>query len=485
MRNITPLYWRNAIFLMFLTLGSSSVYAAALPAPCMVPLQLVNSGTPQSPLYRLGINVGLGGDVPRLYEFDTGGQGFWAANKNNQGAGGGGWGSNTTLLQTGTLSNTYASGNVYTANLVGTTVTLYAPNSTTPACGSSTQLNVAQITNFNNTPTDVTNWNNALATGNAPLFGNFYGDFGAALYPILTNDKSAGVYSILPQLVPAGLINGFIVHVGALGQNTQPTLQIGLTNADIQSFQTQVSMNPFCASQQPCTSLQSTFPQSGVSTYSGQQINATVSWQQQSPSLVSQSYPEVGLILDTGAPITTVFQGSTVTVSQNVLSNPNQVRGLWTGQFNSAVNMLFTASKAPNVQWALTTGNVSSVNQVLATVAAATGATGSINTGLAFYTQYDVMFNLQSGMVGLRPLNSQQPINCFFNWAETAYTGLLSPAGGVTQSSPPYTFRYYANTNAYLGVSSVDNNVYYMDPNGILQNVGPFSGWLATSGCSS
>ena len=79
--------------------------------------------------------------------------------------------------------------------------------------------------------------------------------------------------------------------------------------------------------------------------------------------------------------------------------------------------------------------------------------------------------------------NSTPPITCLLNWAETAYSKLFLPAGAPTQVQLPYTYRYYKNTNSYVGVSSVDNHVYYLGPNGVLQDVGQLSQWLSTAGC--
>jgi hypothetical protein len=73
--------------------------------------------------------------------------------------------------------------------------------------------------------------------------------------------------------------------------------------------------------------------------------------------------------------------------------------------------------------------------------------------------------------------------NCLFNWAETNYAGLFSPADAATQTLPPYTYRYYKNTNAYVGVSSANNDVYYLGPDGNLVDVGNLSGWLTVAKC--
>ena len=75
------------------------------------------------------------------------------------------------------------------------------------------------------------------------------------------------------------------------------------------------------------------------------------------------------------------------------------------------------------------------------------------------------------------------PTDCLFNWAEENYPGLFAPSESFTTDSTPYTYRYYSTNNAYLGVSSADNHVYYMGPDGILLNEGPESNWLPKAGC--
>lgn len=75
--------------------------------------------------------------------------------------------------------------------------------------------------------------------------------------------------------------------------------------------------------------------------------------------------------------------------------------------------------------------------------------------------------------------SSEEKINCFFNWAEGKYSGILAPAGATTQISGVYSYRYYSNTKAYLGVSSADHHLYYMnEEDGQLLDQGLFVNWL-------
>ena len=75
--------------------------------------------------------------------------------------------------------------------------------------------------------------------------------------------------------------------------------------------------------------------------------------------------------------------------------------------------------------------------------------------------------------------------DCLFDWAEQDYPDLFAPAASSTTSAP-YYYRYYSQTAAYLGTSTVDNHVYYLGPvsGNSLLDVGALSTWLATAGCS-
>ncbi len=80
---------------------------------------------------------------------------------------------------------------------------------------------------------------------------------------------------------------------------------------------------------------------------------------------------------------------------------------------------------------------------------------------------------------------SEEKINCFFNWAEEKYSGFLAPAGTTTETFGIYSYRYYPNTKAYLGVSSADHHLYYMnEEDGLLHDQGLLVNWLPVSECN-
>jgi hypothetical protein len=86
---------------------------------------------------------------------------------------------------------------------------------------------------------------------------------------------------------------------------------------------------------------------------------------------------------------------------------------------------------------------------------------------------------------GASQTSSANPTECLFNWAEIFYPALFSPAGSPTAAYGVYTNRYYSTTQAYLGVSSIDNHVYYQGSDGKPQDVGPQSYWNTAAGCQA
>jgi hypothetical protein len=72
---------------------------------------------------------------------------------------------------------------------------------------------------------------------------------------------------------------------------------------------------------------------------------------------------------------------------------------------------------------------------------------------------------------------------CLLDWAEGRYPGLFSPEGNQTRFASPYHYRYYSNTDSYVGISTADQHVYYLGPSRHLQDVGELAAWFNTSGC--
>ena len=73
---------------------------------------------------------------------------------------------------------------------------------------------------------------------------------------------------------------------------------------------------------------------------------------------------------------------------------------------------------------------------------------------------------------------------CLFDWLESKHANLLGHSNG-NQFLPPYTFRHYPGTDAYVGVSRDSQRLYYlgMASAGSLADLGPLPQWQGESSC--
>lgn len=79
---------------------------------------------------------------------------------------------------------------------------------------------------------------------------------------------------------------------------------------------------------------------------------------------------------------------------------------------------------------------------------------------------------------------SEESKKCLFTWAEQTYPQLLSPAGVQSQVLGDYTYRYYSQSNNYLGFFQ-DKEVHFLQPSvsADIQNVGLVEYYQNLSGC--
>lgn len=86
------------------------------------------------------------------------------------------------------------------------------------------------------------------------------------------------------------------------------------------------------------------------------------------------------------------------------------------------------------------------------------------------------------GILSTNVLN-QLEMNCLFNWGEDNYPTLLSPSRSISITAEPYYYRHYAKTNVYIGISTIDNHLYFLDSAGDLADIGLAATWSTESGC--
>jgi len=356
--------------LVFLALGwgllSSSMRAdTTINAPVTVQLQPVAMEKDGNTFYKYGIWVSLGGSsVPQLFEFDTGGSGFYAAYASN--ITNNWWGNDITL--TGKeVHNHYGSGIKYKGFDVITSLSLYDPGSTTAKLTTGQNINVGQSIEI--TRDDVLIWPNE--TDEAPVERVFYGDFGLSLAPKSGNEED--VYNVFSQFsYGTGIVGAFIVSLSNPQENQGTSqVQIGATAEDLDSFPLKFTMN--------------TNPDGS---YSTELITATVTLSNGSTTM-DLSLP---INLDTGTP-TPTFHEATDFIPEELLDS-------LTRTILAGTNLELYTQDLLEIFYGLSAGNIYGLNQI---DSKSGGDTNYLNIGAPFFYEYDVLFDFENGVVGLRP----------------------------------------------------------------------------------
>lgn len=388
------------------------IFLAVLPSPAqttidspvIVPLHFTetNSGT-----FKLGIYAGIGaGAVPALFEFDTGGAGFYAAYSSHAGISPW-WGSHTVVTPEAPVENAYDSGLTYSGRLAAGAVSLFA------SAGSSTALittaTSAQIGRMNsidqNDPStgDLVQklWSDGGSeTGDPPIDGAFYGDFGMNLaYNMNTN--SSGITNLIAQLsYGPGVTKGFRINVDPVSQ--QANLQIGLTAADTNN----TAASYFLMNADDAAPPDATTPVAGLPYYSQQLFDATIFIQGDDGTLVSV---DTGITPDTGA-------STTLHNTQNsppplpgeypeyiAWSNAEQDLGaLQDGLQFGLLDLTLEEEMVPFFEF--TTSSVPNGGHVMVQNNRPANPLYYLNTGISLFYAYNLIYNMENGIIGLQPV---------------------------------------------------------------------------------
>jgi hypothetical protein len=320
----------------------------------------------KNPIYKAGIQVAVtpsGETAPltNLYEFDTGGKGFFAGNApmvtppNPVGAG---------------VANAYTSGISYSG--AATYATIAFPDATPPLTLPDEML-VGIITSVAYP---------GAAAPQLPIFKSvdgsiqLFGDFGMSLAAGTAGvpaNNHVPLLSVLAQL--ASRYGGFIVDVGAYPPgNTPARVILGLTPQLIGYFPNVFPMNTG-ATYQPQDPPPSQANLPPVTTFSPQLLTGTL-------QVGQQSFHDVPIVFDTGAPQTAIH---------NLLPPGTSVSGqvilTVTDGTNSCEVLNFTAGDEPGLNAVSVQGEPGS-------------GSPAINTGLAPFFANPILFDLQNGRIG-------------------------------------------------------------------------------------
>lgn len=372
---------------------------SSITSPVKIPLYIFPM--PNGGGSKIGIKVSFDSKNFLMYEFDTGGSGFWAAGNDN-------WWPNYLPSNASPQTINYSSGIQYVGEPVVTDV--YFENGLSISTGVSRITKATKSTDsaFNNA------WTQALTEAtpeNPPLWGNFFGDFGMSLAPF--TDKATGTewfFGILPQLLPPppdsstpSMLNGFIINLS----EPNPYIQIGLAPSDIDNF-------ALCPMQAPSPDTKP-FPFSNIPTYCEQLLTGYLNL---SPPEASFARNEIGIVFDTGAPTAEIHtdadKAAASTISTSALDpylENNIVYADENGKTQSAVltNKEFTLTSGSNTVLQFPVGLKSGTNAINATTLnLSSSGSGYVNTGLIpffkgpvlYYFPFDGKGGYENGQIG-------------------------------------------------------------------------------------
>ena len=333
---------------------------------------------------KLGIYASLGGGTPKIFEFDTGGWGFYAAYASEDHSKSPWWGTNVTPTDKH-ITELYDSGIEYQGLAVTTTVSLYADHhSSTPLVTTAETTRVGQMTNIINT-NGATYWTprGEATNGTPPIDQQFYGDFGMGL-----SYASNGIVNVVMQLAfTNGITPGF--RVRAFGTN--PYLQIGLTAADTNS----ASAFYFGMNTNTNAPHGEVFPVSGQGFYSEQVFNANMTISNATTNFTAN----LGITTDTGAS-TTIHNANVGGIPGELLiTNAKDKIHIVPGADFGLSELTLGGTETNFFQFVTATDQVTIQDGKLGN-----SNTFYLNSGIELFQQYDVIYNLQDGQIGFEPI---------------------------------------------------------------------------------
>lgn len=357
---------------------------ATVTSTYRIPLQTFTyQPNSKSTYYKYGINLALGGSTsPAIFEFDTGGDGFFAAYS----SGASWWGGNTG--PTGiSFSKSFDSGYTYTGLTVPTTVSFFGlPGSgSAPIFSSSSTFTVGQASSILNN--GQTAW--PSSTTSAPVESNFFGDFGLTL-----KQGDDGIENILAQLSYGGSAKaGYVVALGPYGSSSGAYLQLGLAESDLNNSATAWFDMQGKDQSKP-------FANSNLPSFSAELIKADLDLSLS--GVPSASLRNRGINLDTGTPGLTIHYKKD---DRSLLEPFSQTDGKDPLHLLPGVNVSLVASSSTLLQQQIlsfVTGDNYGYDFVY-TILRGDDKETYVNSGASLFQSYVVTYDLANQRVGLTP----------------------------------------------------------------------------------
>ncbi len=332
---------------------------------------------------KYGIEVAIGDNPARMYEFDTGGAGLWAGYNPEW------WQGVVPSANAAVMENQYTSGNYFDGLATNAVLTLGSGAQTVSTGGA------VQITAITSGGNDKTGASFDFSTASSPpIEGHFFGDFGASFGIAKPRggqvDPPVQVTNPLLQL-PGNLSSGFVVQLGPLG--TSPRVVVGITDELRGQFPTAI----------PLTEIDGLlYPNPNGAAFQRQAYE-----QFAFSGEYSLSRDGGGNTFDLGTIETLIDSGApTMKIHYPVHSRLPGDEFVGGGMVTNGTTFtgLFPLPGAPSFNWSFVAGSEASVDAIDFTTSGSAASTGnSVNTGLNFYNGYDVMFDVATGYLRVRP----------------------------------------------------------------------------------
>lgn len=377
----------NAALASLLTRGIAPVSVRQSNDTRTVPLHFLPQYAPNGQAeVKYGIDVAIGDNPSQVYEFDTGGNAFFAGYNPSLWKG-------VPLTSYG-VSDTYSSGNYYDGVLANARITIGKGDqrvSTEQPIGLT-----AILAGGNSNSGEVFDFTNPLVP---PVESHFFGDFGAAFGTVAVTGVDTPLTSVLFQL-PGNLSSGFLVQLGPIG--IDPQLTVGVTDELRAQF-------PYAV---PVAALTGggSYPVSGYQVlqqfgFAPQYFAQKDGGDEKPIGKVSACAGAVCLpsLIDSGAPSTGIR-----------LKGQGGAQFDDGGQLEPGVDFIAefpTTQGRPPLRWTFVAGNNGSVDLVNYQDGSVASDTQNVNTGLNLYNYYDVMFDVQKQVIWLRPTGGQSTVS--------------------------------------------------------------------------
>lgn len=379
----------SALRLLILTAGilafpSHGGLAQNITQTYTIPLETFAYPSPDSPTYyKYGIRVSIGdGASAKTFEFDTGGEGFYAAYSDHADW----WGTGVTVTDE-EFSKNFGSGIQYDGHTAYAGELHFYGADSIPILTVSGAYKVGHADHIYQNSSTL--WSPTSPSTVPPIQEHFYGDFGLSL-----KKGAHGIENVFAQLsYGPGITAGYIVSTGTYGSpNGTASVQIGLAADDLNNPDTiWFTMSGSSATEH--------FSGSGYATYSAELITASVQLSNGTDSYVF----DLGLNLDTGNPTPGILYEAGSPDAEALLLFSN------TGSSGEPISLLPGTTML--IQATSLSGSEDSILQFVTGTtygkdfvyaeSRSGGDYSYLNIGALLFQSYDVIYNLESGQIGL------------------------------------------------------------------------------------